>query len=262
MMTAFAKSNSSALARETLCLATLAASLAGSNSTITIYSYIRFVPRGNGNRLLSSHRLLPSSAAMSRIMRPALRWAAVSCSRVTPQRFIQYSTAWRSERSRRSLSMKPRLSFRPATSGAGREIEAEIGDEGDAEQTQHGRQRHVEARAGGKVLAGAVDVPGGLEKADGGDANDGQAHEDQHQAGPAAEAPGRRRLAAADHRDGGVFQEQVELLDHEAEGHDRDGGAHPGQERALVGGVIGEVADHRGVSRATSLAITAPSATC
>ena len=51
---------------------------------------------------------------MSLTMRPALRWAAVSCSRVTPQRFIQYSTACRSDRSSRSLSMKPRLSFKPA----------------------------------------------------------------------------------------------------------------------------------------------------
>src|ERR1700748_1064478 len=52
---------------------------------------------------------------MSWTMRPPLRWAAVSWSRVTPQRFIQYSTALRSERSSRSLSMKPRLSLRPAT---------------------------------------------------------------------------------------------------------------------------------------------------
>ena len=60
------------------------------------------------------YRFLPSSAAMSLTMRPALRWAPVSWSRVTPQRFIQYSTACRSDRSSRSLSMKPRLSFRPA----------------------------------------------------------------------------------------------------------------------------------------------------
>src|SRR3954469_14674593 len=51
---------------------------------------------------------------MSLVMRPTLRWAAVIWSRVTPQRFIQYSTAFRSVRSRRSLSMKPRLSLRPA----------------------------------------------------------------------------------------------------------------------------------------------------
>src|SRR3954468_19763314 len=51
---------------------------------------------------------------MSLVRRPTLRWAAVSWSLVTPQRFIQYSTACRSERSSRSLSMKPRLSFRPA----------------------------------------------------------------------------------------------------------------------------------------------------
>jgi hypothetical protein len=36
---------------------------------------------------------LPSSAAISLTIRPALRWAAVIWSRVTPQRFIQYSTA-------------------------------------------------------------------------------------------------------------------------------------------------------------------------
>src|SRR4051812_36381618 len=51
---------------------------------------------------------------MSLVRRPTLRWAAVIWSRVTPQRFIQYSTALRSDRSSRSVSMKPRLSFRPA----------------------------------------------------------------------------------------------------------------------------------------------------
>src|SRR3954468_13942292 len=51
---------------------------------------------------------------MSLVSRPTLRWAAVIWSLVTPQRFIQYSTALRSERSSRSLSMNPRLSFRPA----------------------------------------------------------------------------------------------------------------------------------------------------
>ena len=51
---------------------------------------------------------------MSLIISPALRCALVIWSRVTPHRFIQYSTALRSERSSRSLSMKPRLSFNPA----------------------------------------------------------------------------------------------------------------------------------------------------
>src|SRR6516164_6782124 len=51
---------------------------------------------------------------MSLVSRPTLRCAAVIWSRVTPQRFIQYSTALRSERSSRSVSMKPRLSLRPA----------------------------------------------------------------------------------------------------------------------------------------------------
>lgn len=59
-------------------------------------------------------RFFPSSAAMSLVIRPTLRWAVVIWSRVTPQRFIQYSTDCRSDRSIRSLSMKPRLSFRPA----------------------------------------------------------------------------------------------------------------------------------------------------
>ena len=63
---------------------------------------------------LTLQRFLPSSAAMSLIMSPALRCAPVIWSRVTPHRFIQYSTALRSERSSRSLSMKPRLSFNPA----------------------------------------------------------------------------------------------------------------------------------------------------
>jgi hypothetical protein len=60
------------------------------------------------------YRFLPSSAAMSLVMRPTFRCAAVSWSCVTPHRFIQNSTALRSLRSRRSLSMKPRLSLRPA----------------------------------------------------------------------------------------------------------------------------------------------------
>ena len=63
---------------------------------------------------MALQRFLPSSAAMSLIMSPALRCALIIWSRVTPHRFIQYSTALRSERSSRSLSMKPRLSFNPA----------------------------------------------------------------------------------------------------------------------------------------------------
>src|SRR5581483_11720116 len=39
-------------------------------------------------------------------------------------------------------------------------------------------------------------------------------------------------------------REQVELLDHEAEGDDGDPGAEPGKEGPLVGGVVGIVADH------------------
>jgi hypothetical protein len=46
---------------------------------------------------------------------------------------------------------------------------------------------------------------------------------------------------------GGVHdgqEKEIELLDHEAEGDDRHAGAHPGEERPLVRGVIGIALDH------------------
>ena len=78
------------------------------------YQRMRDASLAATRRPREAQRFLPSSAAMSLVRRPTLRWAAVIWSLVTPQRFIQYSTALRSERSSRSLSMKPRLSFRPA----------------------------------------------------------------------------------------------------------------------------------------------------
>ena len=43
----------------------------------------------------------------------------------------------------------------------------------------------------------------------------------------------------------GDFQEQIESLDQEAERHDRDRGANPGQEGPLVRGVIAVPLYHR-----------------
>jgi hypothetical protein len=39
--------------------------------------------------------------------------------------------------------------------------------------------------------------------------------------------------------------EQIELLDHEAERNDGNAGAEPGQKRPLIGSMVGIVADHR-----------------
>ena len=44
---------------------------------------------------------------------------------------------------------------------------------------------------------------------------------------------------------GPTVQEQIESLDQEAEGHDRDRGANPGQEGPLVRGVIAVPLNHR-----------------
>ena len=40
------------------------------------------------------------------------------------------------------------------------------------------------------------------------------------------------------------LQEQIEPLDHKAEGHHRDGGADPGEKGSLVGGVVAVTLDH------------------
>ena len=40
------------------------------------------------------------------------------------------------------------------------------------------------------------------------------------------------------------LEKQIEALDHEAEGHHRDGGADPGEKGSLVGGVIAVTLDH------------------
>src|SRR5579859_5968539 len=90
---------------------------------------------------------------MSLTMRPALRWAAVICSRVTPQRFIQYSTACRSERSSRSLSMKPRLSFKPAIPAPLLSRAELVGGGGGL------LRRH--RRASGQLLRPGLGAPGG-----------------------------------------------------------------------------------------------------
>ena len=40
------------------------------------------------------------------------------------------------------------------------------------------------------------------------------------------------------------FQEQVEPLDQESEGHHRNGGADPGEKSSLVGGMVAVAFDH------------------
>src|SRR6516164_5129551 len=42
-----------------------------------------------------------------------------------------------------------------------------------------------------------------------------------------------------------VSQKKIEALDHEAESHDRNAGAHPGEKGTLVGGMIAVTFYHR-----------------
>jgi hypothetical protein len=54
------------------------------------------------------------------------------------------------------------------------------------------------------------------------------------------------RAATAGGRPGTArnLEKQVELLDNEAEGHHRDGGAHPGEEGTLVCRMVCKISDH------------------
>jgi hypothetical protein len=40
------------------------------------------------------------------------------------------------------------------------------------------------------------------------------------------------------------LEEEIEPLEHETEGYERDGRPHPGEKSALIGRVIGETLDH------------------
>ena len=69
-------------------------------------------------------------------------------------------------------------------------------------------------------------------------------HADDHQAD--ADLLGVEVLgAAAGHHACEFDQEQAEAVDRDAQRHDRDGGAHPGEDRALVGEMLGDVMQFR-----------------
>jgi hypothetical protein len=77
------------------------------------------------------------------------------------------------------------------------------------------------------ALLFAVDVSSGDQKAGNRAGDHRDAESNQRICARAATAGGRPRTARN-------LEKQVELLDNEAEGHHRDGGAHPGEEGMLV----------------------------
>src|SRR5579871_5346669 len=96
---------------------------------------------------------------------------------------------------------------------------------------------------------GVVEHTASTDKTQGGNDDEREAHQDQGEAVIAPErpreplelqAPPGLERGRARHRQ----HEEVELLDDEAEGDDGNAGAHPGEESALIGGVVAIALDH------------------
>ena len=121
-----------------------------------------------------------------------------------------------------------------------RQIKRERG----AQQADHDRERQIEACAGAWQLGIVFNAFRGLGEAPAGDHDGNDADDDERKPGPIGEAfamRGELALGQLRRRD---FEEQIEPLDDKTEGHHRNGGAHPGQKGALVGGVVALTLDH------------------
>ena len=84
----------------------------------------------------------------------------------------------------------------------------------------------------------------GDQKAGSRNRNHGSAEHNKRQPGQVAESLARQRQRAARQGGSGELQEQVELFHEEPEGHDGNGGAHPGEERTLIRRMVSEIPDH------------------
>lgn len=114
-----------------------------------------------------------------------------------------------------------------------------------AQAADQPRQRDIETRAGARHLLLGVDVLSGPDEAEAGQRDHGHADGDEGEAGKICErlAVGAE-LPLRQLRCNGL-EEQAEPLDDEAERHDRDRSADPGQEGPLIGGVVAVALDHR-----------------
>jgi len=83
-----------------------------------------------------------------------------------------------------------------------------------------------------------------LVMASAGDHDDDDAERDEGEAGRVGERSAMRGDYPLRRRWRRIFQKQIKSLYHKAEGHDRDGGAHPGEKRTFVGGVVAVTLDH------------------
>src|SRR5712671_4607465 len=141
----------------------------------------------------------------------------------------------------------PRISLRSirATGSTEHKVGADAGDE----QRQCCRQDQLGAETAGGMGLLVIEPPPGPDKSHGCGHDEGQADEDESKSVVTAKRPrypfelqpmARIKRACACHRQ----HEQIELLDDEPERDHGDAGAHPGEKRSLVGGMITIAANH------------------
>jgi protein-tyrosine phosphatase len=128
-----------------------------------------------------------------------------------------------------------------------REGVAEIEEQCDTQKSEQRCQRDIYPRARTGHDRGIVDLLRRAHETECGESGDGDAGRDQNQSrqtsefravdGEPARGIGRRHDR----------QDEIEALDQKAEGRDRNGRAHPGQKRPLIGRVVAEILDRQAV---------------
>jgi hypothetical protein len=121
----------------------------------------------------------------------------------------------------------------------------EIEEESTTEKNQKRCERQIKSGARSRHWQRVVDLFGDLEKADPRNGDHAGPHDDKRKTYEV------RKLLAWDRKlatcQGGRrdLKKEVELFDQETERHDGDGGSHPSEECALIGGMIAKIPDHR-----------------
>src|SRR3984885_6413766 len=114
----------------------------------------------------------------------------------------------------------------------------------DAQEAHQHREPDIEALADARHLVVAVDVLGGAGKAQNRNDDHGDTNGDESEPGDIGEKLSMRTGLPLRNLRRHDLEKQIETLDHEAEGHHRDGGADPGEKGSLVGGVVTVTLDH------------------